>query len=76
MSQRVIIGLQPDAHWPAIREQLGTCGADWIRDPSPEQPDVAVATVPEDRAVDDVLEQIKQLPGVRYAERDAMQWTS
>ena len=76
MAQRLIIGLHPGADWLAVRQQLITYGADWIRDPSPEQPDVAVATVADDRDVDQVLEDIKQLSGVRYAERDAMSWTS
>jgi fervidolysin-like protein len=76
MAQRLIIGLHPDADWGAIRQQLVTCGAEWIRDPSPEQPDVAVATVPDQSDVDRVLADIKQVTGVRYAERDAMSWTS
>jgi hypothetical protein len=76
MAQRVIIGLHPDADWRAIRQHLISYGAEWIRDPSPEQPDVAVATVPDDRDIDQVLDDIKQVRGVRYAERDAMSWTS
>ena len=76
MSQRLIVGLQAGADWHAIRGQLIACGADWIRDPSPEQPDVAVASIPEGSDIEKVLEDIKQLPGVRYAERDAMRWTS
>ena len=76
MAQRVIIGLHPDADWPTIRQYLISYGAEWIRDPSSEQPDVAVATVADDRDVDQVLEDIKRVLGVRYAERDAMSWTS
>jgi len=76
MAQRVIIGLQPDADWGAIRQYLISYGAEWIRDPSSEQPDVAVATVADDRDVEQVIAYIKQVHGVRYAERDAMSWTS
>lgn len=76
MSQRLIIGLEPAADWAKIKEQLVADGADWVRDPSPAQPDVLVATVPENRSVDEFLRLAKRLPGVRYVEPDAMQWTS
>jgi hypothetical protein len=76
MSQRLIIGVEAGTDWKTIKKELVEEGADWVRDPSPEQPDVLVVSIPEDRNVDDVLSRVQRLRGVRYAERDAMRWTS
>ncbi|MDP9179639.1 MAG: hypothetical protein M3O61_18355 [Gemmatimonadota bacterium] len=75
MTQRLIIGLESGADWASIKKQLVSEGADETRDPSPTQPDVLVVTIPEDRSVDDFLRLTKLLPGVRYAEPDAMRFT-
>ena len=76
MGQRLVIGLEAGADWHWLRQQFVTLGAEWIRDPAPEQPDVAVVTVPDDSDIGRLLDEIKQWRGVRYAERDAMHWTS
>jgi hypothetical protein len=75
MSQRLIIGLEPGADWARIKQQLVAEGADWSRDPSQTQPDVLVVSIPDDRNVSEILGRVKGLPGVRYAERDAMSFT-
>jgi len=71
MSQRAIIGLQPGADWAGIKQRLVAAGAESIRDPSPSQPDVLVATIPDARAMDAFLQSARTMPGVRYAEPDA-----
>ena len=76
MSERLIIGLERSADWATIKRQLVGEGADWTKDPSPEQPDVLVVSMPEDVDIDGILQRVKEWPGVRYAERDAMRWTS
>lgn len=75
MSQRVIIGLESGADSANIKKQLVNEGAELARESSLAQPDVLVVTIPEDRSVDEFLSITKRLPGVRYAERDAMRFT-
>lgn len=76
MSQRLIVGMTSGADWAAIKRHLLDQGADWARDPSPDQPDVLVVTIPEDRDIDGVLRTTRALDGVRYVERDATRFTS
>ena len=73
MSQRVVIGLEPGADWPAIRQELVARGAETVSVPSPSQPDALVVTIGSDRHLDDFLQQSKTIVGVRYAESDAWQ---
>jgi hypothetical protein len=75
MSQRLIVGLEAGADWARIKSVLVQQGADWTRDPSDAQPDVLLASIPEERGIDAVIGEIEKLPGVRYVERDAMRWT-
>ena len=75
MSQRIVIGLEPRANWASVKAQLLADGAASIRDPSPEQPDVVVATLPADANVDEFIRVAKGRRGVRYVEPDAMQST-
>jgi hypothetical protein len=72
VSKRLIIGLEPAADVASIKQQLVAHGVDWSRDPSSEQPDVLVVSVPDDRNVDEVFRVAKGLRGVRYVEHDAM----
>jgi len=76
MSQRLIVGLEAGTDWAHIKHALVEHGADWTRDPSPEQPDVLLASIPEKKEIDAVIAAIKKLPGVRYIERDAMRFTT
>jgi hypothetical protein len=69
MSQRLNIGLEPGADWAQIKKQLVAEGADWS---SKTQPDVLTVSIPDDRNISEILERVKRLTGVRYAERDAM----
>jgi cell division protein FtsX len=39
-------------------------------------PDVVVVTLPEAQDVDAFIQRVRSLPGVRYAEPDAMRFTS
>ena len=71
MSQRVIIGLHEGANWTGIKQALIAAGAESVREPSSAQPDVLIATLPDDRNVDAFLKSATTLSGVRYAEPDA-----
>lgn len=75
MSQRWIVLLDPGADWNAIKNQLVAHGADWTRDPSPDQPDVLVVTVPEERSTDEFRRNAQEIPGVRNVEPDALRWS-
>ena len=76
MAQRLIVGLQRGADWETTKQRIVQHGATCFRDPSPEQPDVAVITVDDEKDAEAVLDKVRRTDGVRYAERDAMRWTS
>ena len=75
MSQRVLIGIEPNADWQKVKHALLSLGADSAGDPTSVQPDVSVATVPAAKDAGTFLLQVRKLPGVRYAELDSWQST-
>jgi len=75
LSERLVIGLEPDADWAKIKTQLIAEGADWARDPSDTQPDVLVVSIPDSKNIAEVVRRAKGFPGVRYVERDEMRST-
>ena len=77
MSQRVIVGLHSAADaTPGLRDALLAHGADEVSEPAAAMPDVVVVTLPETQDVDAFIQRARSLPGVRYAEPDAMRFTS
>ncbi len=75
MDQRVIVGLQPGAEWGQLKRDLQRAGAHTVSEPSRYQPDAVVATLGPKQDVTIYTERVRQLPGVRYAEPDAMSET-
>ena len=75
MSQRVIVGLQPNVDAAQVKAAVLAAGAESVRDPSPVEP-VLVVTVPDGRELEPFLRAVKKVPGVRYAEPDAWQFTA
>jgi len=76
MSQRIVIGIQPDANWAGLKKELISLGAESVNEPSSVQPDVIVASVPAETEAAKFLEKAKKLAGVRYAELDAWRFTT
>ena len=76
MSQRFIVGLTEGADWKQVKQEVVAHGADWVRDPSPSQPDVLVVSIPDQANATTFISACKQTPGVRYVEGDAFSWTS
>jgi hypothetical protein len=72
---RVIVGLTPDADWRAVDRSLREQGAEDVRPPRAELPDVVVATFPEGTDVEELSSRALRLPGVAYAERDVFRST-
>lgn len=76
MSQRVIVGLKPDTNVKPVKTALGKAGAESVGGPSLELPDVLVVTIPNDQDINEFIRIAQKLPGVRYAEADAWQFTA
>lgn len=76
MSQRFIVGLTEGADWKRVRDAVVAHGADWVRDPSPSQPDVLVVSIPDADDGAAFVAACKRTEGVRYVEGDALSWTS
>lgn len=76
MTPRIIVGLVPKADWKLVKQQLTASGADPVRDPSPELPDVAVVIPPSGTDIDAFARSVQKIPGVRYAEVEAWRMTS
>ena len=75
MSQRVIVGIEPDVNWPQLKAALKSAGAQTISEPTAYQPDAVVATLGAGSDAAAYIRQVRGLPGVRYAEPDAMSGT-
>ena len=56
-------------------DALKSAGAESVRGPSAELPDVLVVDVPNGYDVDEFTRQARQFPGVRYVERDSWQYS-
>ena len=76
MSQRVIVGLEPDTNVKLVKTALGAAGAESVRGPSLELPDVLIVTIPNDREINEFIRMALKVPGVRYAEPDSWQFTA
>ena len=75
MSQRVIVGIGPDANWPQLKAALMHAGAQTVSEPTAYQPDAVVAPLGKDSDAAAYIQRVRGLPGVRYAEPDAMSGT-
>lgn len=76
MSQRVTVGLKPDTDVKPVKIALGAAGAESVRGPSLELPDVLIVTIPNDQDVNEFIRMARKVPGVRYAELDSWQFTA
>jgi hypothetical protein len=76
MSQRFVVGLAEGADWQHVKAAVVAHGADWVRDPSPSQPDVLVVSIPDEADAAAFMTACKRTEGVRYVEGDALSWTS
>jgi hypothetical protein len=75
VSHRVNVGVNRGADASALTSALKQAGAESVRGPSAELPDVLVVDLPADTDPETFLRQAQQLPGVRYAERDSWQFS-
>ena len=75
MSQRVILGLEPDTGVEPVKTALREAGAESIGCPSLELPDVLIVTISNDQDIDAFIHMAQMVPGVRYAEPDSWQFT-
>jgi hypothetical protein len=75
MTNRLTVGIEPGRDWSAIRRELLASGAESVREPRPEQPDVLIVTLASGADVDAFQKTASSVPGVRYAEPDTWQWT-
>jgi hypothetical protein len=67
---------QGRAELPAEAKQLlERAGAMHIEASHPELPGVVTAIVPDGANVQELIEKLKRLPGVRHAEMDAYRWS-
>src|SRR5688500_10031175 len=63
MAQRLIVGLQRGADWDKTKKGIVQHGATCFREPSPEQPDVAVITVDDEKDAEAVLTAVRRIDG-------------
>ena len=76
MPQRFIVGLAEGVNWQQVKQHVVAHGADWVRDPTPSQPDVLVVSIPDAADAGRFVDDCQHTDGVRYVEADAMGWTS
>ncbi len=75
MSQRVIVGLEPDTEVKPVMAALEKAGAESVDGPSLELPHVLIVTIPNDLDINAFIHKAQMVPGVRYAEPDSLQFT-
>jgi hypothetical protein len=75
MNQRVIVGIERHVDWPRLKAALLHAGAHSLSEPTSYQPDAVVATLGKDSDAAAYIKNVQALPGVRYAEPDAMSGT-
>jgi hypothetical protein len=76
MSQRVNVGLAPEADIQAVRLALATeADVESVAGPTPELPDVLIVTLADVRDADEFVAFAQALQGVRYAEPDVWRFT-
>ena len=68
------MGLEPDTDVKPVNKALGAAGAESVRGPSLELPDVLIVTIPNDQDIDEFIRMAREVPGVRYAEPDSWQF--
>lgn len=68
----MVVGLEADANWERVADQLRAHGARTVNAPVPSLPDVVVADFAPCPA-DELAAEIIRMTGVRYAEPDVMQ---
>jgi hypothetical protein len=76
MSQRVIVGLEPDTDLEPVKTALGEAGGESVHGPSPELPDVLIVILPDEQDIDEFIRKAQNVPGVRYAEPDSWRFTA
>lgn len=76
MSQRVIVGVEPDTDLITIKAALEAASAESVQGPSTALPDVLIVTIPNNQDINQFISIAKKLPGVRYAEPDSWQFTA
>jgi hypothetical protein len=76
MSQRVIVGLKPDIDVKTVKTALIALGAESVRDPSLELPDVLIVAIHNDQDINEFIRSAQKVSGVRYAESDSWQFTA
>jgi hypothetical protein len=73
MGTRILIQVAAPGDLPQqVHEILQRAGATNIRPSHPELPGLFTAVVPSDLPVESVIDEIKQIPGVRHVEPDQM----
>lgn len=72
---RIVVGLIADQEPEPVVEALRQLGARHVLGPAPSLPDVRVADFPEGD-LEQTVQAVAALPGVRYAEPDQMQSTT
>jgi cell division protein FtsX len=75
VGHRVNVGVDSGADAATITSALKQAGAESVRGPSAELPDVLVVDLKNETDADAFLRQAQKLPGVRYAERDSWQFS-
>lgn len=75
MSKRVIVGLTPQTAVRPVRATLLKAGAEAVRGPTPELPDVLVVTIPNDLDMAEFIRLAQEVAGVDYAEPDSWQFS-
>lgn len=75
MEHRIIVGIDTQADWTQLQAALLRAGARTMSEPTAHQPDAVVATLPAGSDATAYMRQVQGLPGVRYAEPDAMSGT-
>jgi hypothetical protein len=68
---RIVVGVTPNQDPAIVADELRKIGAQFVHEPTAVLPDVVVAEFAQGDT-DQLLSEVQQLPGVRYAELDAM----
>jgi hypothetical protein len=66
---RIVVGLYAGQDPSPVVAALERCGARYVQPPAPSLPDVVVAEFPEGLVT---MQQVAEIPGVRYAEPDQL----
>ena len=74
---RIVVGLHENSSAEAVSAALVDAGATSVRSTAPAQPRVLIAEFSPREArgagQDELIERVRKVPGVRYAEPDEMQ---